>query len=453
MATKISDIYSCYITLLFVCLLMIPENVFALTPKDFQYRAEINNATKPNTLYRIHLTPELLDKCAPGCNDLRLLDADNNEVPYVILQDILPADKVETYALQITHYEAGDTQVDIVMQMPNTHKPVSVIDLSIADRDFNKKAVLYASRNGTDWEFVTQEGIYDFTSQVDLRKTKLHFSASDYPLYRLILTDADMATDGSQQTIHLKYEGLDFSAFGVRNKKVRINAVKASTAATNQQRVVYDKKVFSGLPAKLDDRKNTVVMVDSPVPASSATLEASNTYYYRKVDVYYALSGQSGSVSYALYATHYVYSFPMIGQGASRDYFDLPPNPGRQYKFVVNNNNNPPLVVKSVVLSWVKRDMFFVSLKDSGRYVLCFGGSSLKAPQYDLASFVNQGNYFERPFELAGPVVVTSNAGYKPPAQQWSRRVEKAILTVVIVTLVVLIGFWIYRLSAKVPWR
>ncbi|MBF0591748.1 MAG: hypothetical protein HQL02_06635 [Nitrospirae bacterium] len=436
-------------------------SIFALTPADFQYSAEIKDATRPNTLYRIHLTPEMLDKCSPGCNDLRLLDKDNNDVPYVILQDILPADKVETYALQITHYEATDTQAEIIMKMPDTYRPVSAIELSIADRDFNKKAVLYASRNGTDWDFITQEGIYDFTSQVDLRKTRLQFSASDYPLYRLILTDADITTEGSQQTIHLKYEGLDFSAFGVKNKRVRINTVKASTAATAQQRVVYDQKVFNDLPAKLDDRKNTIVMVESAVPATSATLETSNPYYYRKVDVYYAIPTQRGIDSYAFYATHYVYSFPLVGQGASKDYLDLPPNPGRQYKFVVNNASNPPLIVKSVVLSWVKRDLFFVSLKgagrtgnnDSGGYVLCFGGSGLKAPQYDLASFINQGNYFEKPFESVGSVVVASNAGYKPPAQQLSQRVEKAILTVVVVALVVLIGFWIYKLSKNVPWR
>ncbi|KJU85867.1 hypothetical protein MBAV_001939 [Candidatus Magnetobacterium bavaricum] len=434
---------------------MIPAGVVALTPADFQYNAEIKYALKPNTLYRIHLTPEILDKCSPNCNDLRLLDADNNEVPYVILQDILPADKVETYALQITHYEAGDTRADIVMKMPDKYKPVSTIELSIADSDFNKKAVLYASRNGTDWDFITQEGIYDFTSQVDLRKTNLQFNASDYPLYRLILTDADMTTEGSQQTIHLKYDGLDFSAFGVKNKKVRINAVKASTTATTQQRVVYDKKVFSSdLLTKLDDRKNTVVAVDSAVPASSATLETSNPYYHRKVDVYYAIPGQkTDSDSYALYATHYVYSFPSVGQGASKDYFDLPPNPGRKYKFVVNNANNPPLIVKSVELNWVKRYLFFVSLKDSDGYVLCFGGSGLPVPQYDLASFVNQNSYFERPFESVGPVSVVPNARYKPPSQRWSQRVEKAILTVVVVVLVVLIGLWIYRLSAKVPWR
>ncbi|MBF0317771.1 MAG: hypothetical protein HQL04_06310 [Nitrospirae bacterium] len=439
--------------LLLVCLLLIPVSVSALTQADFQYTAEINGVTRPNTLYRIHLTPEVLDKCSPGCNDLRLLDKDNNEVPYVILQDILPADKVETYALQITHYKAGDTRADIVMKMPRTYKPVSTIELSIADRDFNKKAVLYASRNGTDWDFITQEGIYDFTSQVDLRKTNLQFSASDYPLYRLILTDADVATDGSRQTIHLKYDGLDFSAFGVKNKKVRINAVTASTTATARQRVVYDKKVFSDLLTKLDDRKNTVFVVESAVPASSATLETSNPYYYRKVDVYYAIPGQSGSYSYGFYAAHYVYSFPLVGQGASKDYFDLPPNPGRQYKFVVNNANNPPLVVKSVTLGWIKRDLFFVSLKDSGGYVLCFGGSGLKAPQYDLASFVNQNNYFERPFESVGPVSVALNTYYKPPSQHLSRRVEKTILTIVIVTLVALIGVWMYRLSAKVPWR
>ncbi|MBF0343989.1 MAG: hypothetical protein HQL06_07140 [Nitrospirae bacterium] len=433
------------------CLVLSPLSVLALTPEDFQYSVLLKDVTKANTLYRLHLTPDLLDKCSPGCNDLRLLDKDNNDVPYVILQDIIPGDKVETYALEITNYENKDNQALITMKMPDNYKPVSAIELSIADRDFNKKAVLYASRNGTDWIILAHENVYDFTSQINLRKTRIQFNASDYPLYYLILADVDM-TEGGRPAIHLSYDGLDFSAFGVKNKTVKINAIKALTAAKAQQSIVYDQKVFNALPERFDDGKNTVVIVESSVPASSIVLEASNPYYYRKVDVYYATRSQVDRDPYVLYASHYVYNFPLAGVEATKDYFELPPNPGRQYKFVVNNNSNPPLIVNAVTLRWIKRNLFFVSVKDSDRYTLCFGNSDLNRPQYDIASFIRQDNYFDRPHEVIKLPAVVFNANYRPSSRQRREQVEKTILTVVVVGLVVLIGFWIHRLSKKTPW-
>ena len=61
----------------------------SFTPEDFQYFCELKGPLKVNTLYQVTLLGRVLSKCTKEY-DLRILDQEQNEIPYVILNNQLP---------------------------------------------------------------------------------------------------------------------------------------------------------------------------------------------------------------------------------------------------------------------------------------------------------------------------------------------------------------------------
>ena len=55
-------------------------------PDNFKYTVKLKDNFKPNTLFRIHLNSNILNKCSHYCKDLRLFDDNSNEIPYVVIK-------------------------------------------------------------------------------------------------------------------------------------------------------------------------------------------------------------------------------------------------------------------------------------------------------------------------------------------------------------------------------
>jgi hypothetical protein len=110
------------------------------------------------------------------------------------------------------------------------------------------------------------------------------------------------------------------------------------------------------------------------------------------------------------------------------------------------NKNNPTLEIKSVTFSWVQQDLYFIALKQSEHYSLCFGNPQVKKPEYDIANFVNHDTLSRNTYELAVLAPWHMSGG---PRREWFSDIEKLILRFVVVILVVGMGIWFYTLMKK----
>ena len=418
-----------------------------LTPHDFQYMSELSGQMKGNRLYHIHLSADILKNCAVGCRDIRLFGSDRSEVPYVIILNESPEEKQESYALIITKYDDQADAVVLTMELPEKHRPISSLALNIPNRDFIKTAIVYGSHDRKSWKKLVEDTIYDFTSQVDLRKTRLRFEKSDYRYYRLHLIDA-RREGADHPSIRLQYDGLNFSVDKLKNKRLRIQEMVASTTGNARTVVVYDKAVFTDFSAQEDENHNTIITVNADLPADIISFELSNPYYFRNVSV---LSSETGKEdSYHLLARGSIYSFPLSGNTEVNKAILSSSPKHRYYKFVIENKNNPPLNVRSITFEWVQRNLFFVALSDTGNYVLYVGNGSVEVPNYDLSKFVRQDNWYEQQYGTLDTSSVSHNAGYQPTISKDKRvRIEKTILTGIVIVLVFGIGYWLYRLTGE----
>jgi hypothetical protein len=432
-----------------LCCTAMPLLAEPLSPVDFPFCADVQGAFKTGSLYQVHLGDEVIQKAGSGLPDLRLFDTSGKETPLVVIRNAPPHETVETYPLEITGYDHDASSAVIIMKLPQKHRPISILDLETPDRDFKKRVVLEASSDNRTWKPVTEDTIYDFSSQVNVRKTRLEFVPVDARYFRLSVMDVKPQS-ADQPSIKLKYEGLDFCVNGVKKNELRIHAVHGSTGMPVEKRPVYDQRTFTDLSPSQDKDGNTVILLPADLPVDKLTLEVANPYYYRTVYLYGSSTGKDDSWQFLL--SEVIYRFPLLSeQHEERNILEHHVPKHAYYKLVVMNKNNPPLVIKTVSLAWVQQNLYFIALANSERYTLCFGNARVKRPDYDIARFVNQDTLSQHSFERVALSALHAGSGPRLTFEERLAGAEKLILKIVVVLLVIGMGFWLYTLLKKTP--
>lgn len=438
-----------FIVLIISFALLIPIKSIAISPNDFNYYAELSGPVKENSLYKVHMSDEMLIKAASGLADIRLFDDSGSEIPYVILDNLEMGERMESYPLEVTDYSDGPDFASLTMKMPERHFPISLIDLNISNRDFKKGIELYGSHDAVRWESLSKGLIYDFSSQVNLRKTRIRFDKSDYRYYKIKLISSAPATD-SNKTMRFRYNGLEFSAEGTIDKKLRILNIIGQTTDIREKSVSYDSRRFSGFTVTPDKDGNSVIDIEVGLPADRIRFDIENPYYYRTVRVYSSDTGKDGT--YKLLNQGDVYNFPLSGFYETKNHIESNEPKCRYYRLVIINRNSPPLSIKGITFEWLKKNLFFASLSKSPRYILRFGGSDIPRPEYDLSRFVTQGNWHLQRYEVLAISKIDANSDYKPTLSRDKKaQTERLALSGTVIFLVVALGVWLYQLMGKMP--
>lgn len=413
---------------------------------DFEYSADIKGQLKENTLYQVPLSAEILSRCSPGCIDLRLLGPDNSEIPYVIVEDMSRI-KAETYGFSIVNYESGNRSAVITVKLPDRFKPISTITLNTAARDFNKNIVLHGSNDMKNWSFLAEDNIYDFSSQVNLRKTEIKFRPSNYKYYQISMTEKQ--TEGqTKDNISLLYKDLQFSVNNVRRNQIRIDDILGKTSLEESGVDVYDEIEFSRFSEYKENDGETMITLATGLPFRRIIFNISNHYYYRDVEVYGSDSGENDSYRFLMKDS--IYRFPIAGDKEAKDYINCQSYKYKFYRLVIKNKDNPHLQLKSIKLEWLRKNLFFIALHEVQPYTLVVGGSSLTAPEYELSKFINQSNWHTHPFERLQVAYVRINQDYKPALTKDNKKnIEKNILTGIVVFIVIFVSYWLYALLKR----
>jgi len=437
------------IMMLALCSVPLCAKAESVPATDFTYCADLQGEVRAESLYQIHLPGTILQKAGADLQDIRVLDSSQKETPFIVIGNVPPHETIETYPLEIVGYDHDASSASVIMKLPQKHRSVSVLDLDIADRDFKKRIVLDGSSDGKVWQTITEGSVYDFTSQVDVRKTRLEFADTDARFLRIKLIDL-RTQQTTQPSIKLKYEGLDFSVNNIQNKNLRIRAARASTGTPAEKKPVYDQTVFTSLAPSLDKDGNTVIVLPAALPLDLLTLDVANPYYHRIVNLYTSSTGKDDS--YRLLTSQTIYRFPLSSERhEERNSIEQHAPKQAYYKIVIMNRNNPPLELKSISFSWVQQNLYFIALKNSERYAVCYGNTQVKRPDYDLASFVNKDTLSQHRYEPRKLSPVRIGSGPKPTFRERLAGMEKTVLTMIVVVLVLGMGWWLYALLKKRP--
>ncbi|MEW6715244.1 MAG: DUF3999 family protein, partial [Nitrospirota bacterium] len=354
--------------------------------------------------------------------------------------------KAETYGFSVVNYESGDRSAEITVKLPDRFKPISTITLHTAARDFNKNIALHGSHDMKNWSFLAEDNIYDFSSQVNLRKTEIKFRPSNHRYYQITMTEKQ--TEGqTKENINLLYKDLQFSVNNVRGNQIRIDEILGKTSQEEDDVDVYDEIEFSRFSEYKENDDETMVTLATGLPFRRIIFNISNHYYYRDVEVYGSDSGKSDSYRYLMKDS--IYRFPIAGDKEAKDYIYCQSYKYKFYRLVIKNKDNPHLQLKSIKLEWLRKNLFFIALHEAQPYTLVVGGSSLAAPEYELSKFLNQSNWHTQPFKRLQVAHLRSNQDYRPAQLKNRKNIEKNILTGIVVVIVIVVSYWLYSLLKR----
>jgi hypothetical protein len=295
-----------------------------------------------------------------------------------------------------------------------------------------------------------QKTLY-FFSQVDLRKTHIKFAESNYRYYKFKLLDIKKSVK-KNESIRLRYNGLDFSIDGYEKGSLSIDSIQGRTSPA-KEKVIFDGLVLTDMSSSVDNKQNTVIFFQSDLPFEKISFEISNPYYYRTTALYFSDSGKKDS--YKLMNQGFIYQFPLSSTVIeTRNYLESGKAGQNFYKMVIENKNSPPLEIKSIHLQWTRKNLYFIGLNDMQDYLLCIGNPNVEKPDYDLLKFTNQSNWYKHTSEHLEISAVSENTKFTPGiAKDRRAKIEKTVLIITVILLVLMIGYWLYTLIKKADRR
>ncbi|MBN1532351.1 MAG: DUF3999 family protein [Spirochaetes bacterium] len=404
---------------------------------NFRYESDLGNLA-PATLYRVTLDAPVLERSAPGGDDIRVFDEGGREIPCVVIvhraaPPPAPAD------LELVGYDQGTRTV--MARFTGAAETVNTVTLDISDEDFRRQCLVYGSDDGVSWRFLRQGLIYDYSSQVSLRSTSLRIPESSFRYYRVTLRGA---APGGRGGMRLTYGGMTFSADGTGERVLRVDGITVSRVPDGPTVQPLHGKTFRD-PAATQDRESTGIVVEANLPVDRVSFDITSPFYHRKIFMY----GGETAEAKSFFTEGTVFRFPGLVPVERRDHLYCSAEKHRYYRFKIQNDDSPALAVGAITLEWFPRYLFFMS-GGAGRYTLSFGNPRVPRPQYDLAAFVTRENWTGRRYTDITRGRITERRDFRPSRLDGIRGcIERWVLIAVVALLAAVLGFWLYRLARR----
>ncbi len=435
-------------------LLITNRSVGAAEMAQFHYRASIEGELKGSQLYQLALPQEALAPAQSNLADIRLFDDTGQEVPYVLFDyayaKVTPSDFVFTVT------DAGDVLINdrkawqVEVEAPKPDVQIEAIQLDVQNRDFRQAVEVEGSNDRITWQPVTLSVIFDFSSQIDLRRTDIALpKPTAFTYYHLRFLDS-APTAGASPELSLSYNGLSVTLNqNTPAKDLRIDQIRAKAIPENRNVKLLDERVFNNLTPVIDSQKNTTLTLEAGSPLAILSLNVANPYFYRQIDIYGSDTGEPGS--YRQLGSGQIYRFNFGTVATERTIVEVTAPKHKFYQITVINKDNPPLAINSLSLQWTRQHIFFIP-QHTGLHTLFVGNSQIAPPDYELKNFLNPNNWPSQPYQAVTLKAVTENGDFKTEviSKPSPKTLQEWLLISIVVLLAAGLGYWIFGLVGQI---
>ena len=336
----------------------------ALTPTEWLHRQSLNVAAPGLT--KLTLPASTFDSAQPALSDLRLVNAQGQEVPYLLDRDLSVRGFERAPAFSPKSFRSapnGDT-TQLVFETGTTD-PLDALDLETSVPFFLKAAHVEFSPDGTAWQSL----------------------GSAVPVFRQFGAEQLRLSLNRQKAAYVRVTLDDF-----RSRQVAFTGAKllpAPTRAAPPPLIPLGARVtrrdeFAG------ETVLTVTLDGRHVLLAGLTLDTKDPLFMRRVTV--AIREVQGAVSAErTIGSGTIYRVALDGAPA-RAQLELPLDftpPTRELLVHIHNGDSPPLTPDGVSASQHPVNLLFLA-PAAGAFTLLSGNPQVAAPRYDLAAFAGE---------------------------------------------------------------
>ncbi len=332
----------------------------ALKAQKYSYRADIDSV-KTSGFYKIFLSPEISAKLQQNFPDIRIIDKNNIEIPFLYGSDYMQIANIQRKELKIVKnkHKLFKRITDLVVEL-DTVINIDGFILEISNKNIKNKLKIAGSFDKKTWYEIKKR----FSLQLiytDSATTELHITnipTTSFKYYRFIFSD-------------------------YKNESVEI--LKAFSIINNE----LDKKYFE-LPKPVISHKDTLdkTLIDLIfndtyfIDKISFTIDGSE-YYFRSAKIYKAKdkTRHNGGV---LYFDDIEKEF-FLGSNRTNTII-LPRFKSSHLKMQISNKDNQPIRIVDVK-AYQQKNYIITYLRPDMEYKLKFGSTTADFPVYDLTYF------------------------------------------------------------------
>jgi hypothetical protein len=408
----------------------------SIDTNKWQYTAEVTVEDTPGEYCTLVLTPEIYNVARTDLADIRLIDRDGNQIPYIMARD---EDRTETvkYNPAILN-RSTDVNGNALATLDFGGQTVkNSIEVETAGDNFRRAVKVEGSNDNVQF-FTIVERAYIFAVS---DKTRHRFSGIDLPSndYRYIrITVSPMTAEETKPAIN------EIRAFKIEKKPAQKQVVEmiqtehTEDANYHTSNYVYDQK-FRRLPVveielNTDDasfyRCVTIQGRDAVTQKVKINSE-DNRLRFKEVEV-----------PWNTITTDAIYRYTDAA-GKKYERLILPTKWGGTYRYIrviVNNYDDQPITIRSATAKMIPDKIIFPAPSDKSAK-LYVGNESAGHPQYDLARrLTNPMQVKTMQAALAG---LTDNpaAGKTQAKQPWTEQ-HKILLLAILVVVVLVLGLF-----------
>ncbi|MHC4543330.1 MAG: DUF3999 family protein [Planctomycetota bacterium] len=427
------------ILVIVVLLVSMLSNVFALDLTKWKFQAQVTVEDGTAMYGRLILTPEIYNSARLDLADIRFIDADSEQVPYVLAR---PKDitKSVKYSPAIINRSTNEDKAAMVTLDFGKQVVKNRIEVQTGGINF-RRAVKVEGANDNVQFFTIVEQAYVFAVDYQTRFEQLDLPANDYRYLRVSV--APMADEDQSPVIEnvraSKYESQLAERQPVKMLQLEHTEDEKSKSSIYVYDLAYRHLTVSEIELGVADNAfYRYVTVDGRDAATRKVKIDSedNRQRFREVEVEWKrIIGGT------------IYRYP-DADGKNREKLILRiPSSRRVYRYLriaIQNYDDRPLAVKSTTAKMIADNIVFAA-QDNIAPTLYVGSQSAGKPRYDLARRLSH------PLQVKARMANLSNIIDNPLFGQveekpvpWTEK-HKILLWIIMGALVVVLGGFILK--------
>ena len=417
---------------------LLANNVFALDLTNWQYKADVTVEDGTAKYCKLTLTPEIYNAARPDLADIRLVDADTEQVPYVLAR---PKDITQSvkYSPAIINRSTNEDKAAMVTLDFGKQVVKNRIEVQTGGNNFRRAVRVEGSNDNIEF-FTVVDTAYVFAITPRRRFSRIDLPANDYRYLRISV--APMAEETESPIID-NVQASKYESKLAKRQPVKMSQLEHSEDEKSKSSIYIYDLAYRQLPITeielevADDAFYRYVTLEGRDTTTRKVPIASedNRQRFRKVEVEWKriISGT-------------IYRYP-DASGKKCEKLTLSISTGtRVYKFlrlIISNYDDRPLTLSLTSAKMIAHNIVFES-QDNFAPLLYVGSQSAGMPHYDLSRLLT------RPLQVQAKVAnlgdITDNPLFgqaEPKPLAWTEK-HKVLLWIIMGAVVAVLGAFIF---------
>ena len=437
-------------------------------PAAYRFYKDVDRSVAPDeAILAVTLDSDVFAATRDGFPDVRIVDENDSEAPYVI--EKLTQDRVQTSRQSIQskvvslHGTTGN-EIEVIIRLDEKVPAADGFTVFTPLKDYERRVRVFGSDDGQHWsQLVSDALVYDYSRYMDVSNGDVPLPKNAHRQFKVVIGGVTEEQESPHRRLTRTFRGgeeqerIESTSLNLRPFRIdRLGFWRTTTQTLPKSDKKTEYSVSEFTTEEDTETKNTIIHVTTHrQPLTALTLVTDSRNFSRPAVVEIpVLQGVHTKWVEVGQTTISVIDFGDLHRQELTIQF--PEQRQEKYRITIVNHDNPPIAVNGVKAQGNTYRAKFLASKD-GSYRLFYGSEAAKAPSYDTAAVLASLRDGHEPIDVQ-LAAQTANPAFDAAADFALGKLleNKFVLTGMIVVMVLVLGWILFRAGRKVsetPWE